>query len=475
MGESIAGRPDLVIRSTRVVLPGGLLPATIHCEGGRIRRVGSYDEPAGSGLTNDKGDLVVMPGLVDTHVHVNEPGRADWEGFATATAAAAAGGITTVIDMPLNSIPATTTVAALEAKRTAARGRILVDVGFWGGVVPGNTGELDALVDAGVCGFKCFLAPSGVEEFQAVAEQDLRAAMPILAARRLPLLVHAESPAALVAVTAGSDPARYALWLGSRPAAAEVDAIAMIVALCREFGTHVHIVHLSAADALPMLAAARGSGLPLTVETCPHYLSFCAEEIGDGQTLFKCAPPIRGRANADALWRALRQGVIDLIATDHSPCPPSMKPDGDFFAAWGGIASLELSLAAVWTGAAAHGHAVVDLARWLSAAPATLAGLSHRKGAIAEGFDADLVVWDPDATFLVDPLQLRQRHKRTPYAGLLLNGIVHETYVRGRLVYGGGATESRVPSLVSRVPSPDSRVANRESETRPAGELLART
>jgi allantoinase len=453
MRESIAARPDFVIRSTRVVLPGGVSAATIQCGGGRIQRVGAHDEwlPE-SVVMHDTGDLVVMPGLVDTHVHVNEPGRTEWEGFRTATAAAAAGGVTTVVDMPLNSIPATTTVAALDAKRAAARGRVLVDVGFWGGVVPGNTRDLDPLCDAGVCGFKCFLAPSGVDEFRAVDEHDLRAAMPILAAQGLPLLVHAESPAALAAVAAESHPARYESWLKSRPPAAEVDAIAMTVALCREFGTRVHIVHLSAAEALPMLETARASGLPVTVETCPHYLSFCAEEIRDGQTLFKCAPPIRGRANGDALWRAREARVIDLIATDHSPCPPSMKPDGDFFAAWGGISSLELSLAAVWTQAAARGHGVSDMARWLSAAPAALAGLSQRKGTIAEDLDADLVVWDPDATFTVEPLRLRQRHKRTPYAGLSLKGVVHETYVRGRLVYGGSA-----------------------SDPAPAGELLART
>jgi allantoinase len=454
--------PDLVIRSTRVILPGGISPATIVCEGGRIQRVAAYDEavPA-SAIVRDRGDLLVMTGVVDTHVHVNEPGRTAWEGFATATAAAAAGGITTVVDMPLNSIPATTSVAALEAKRASARRQVLVDVGFWGGVVPGNTGEIEPLCDAGVCGFKCFLVPSGVDEFGAVNEHDLRAAMPILASRGVPLLVHAESPSALVAGTGGGHPGRYDSWLASRPPAAEVDAIAMMIELCREFGTRVHIVHLSAAEALPMLVAARGRGLALSVETCPHYLSFCAEEIRDGQTMFKCAPPIRGRANAEALWGALRDGVIDFIVTDHSPCPPSMKPEGDFFSAWGGIASLELSLAAVWTGAAAHGHAVTDVARWLGAAPAALAGLGHRKGAIVEGFDADFVVWDPEATFVVDPARLRQRHKCTPYAGRLLKGVVHETYVRGRLVYGGSATRSRA--------------ASPGSETVPAGELLART
>jgi allantoinase len=447
MGESIAARPDFSIRSSRVVLAGRITPATIHCQGGRIRRIAPYDEPVGGTLPfSDKGTLIVMPGLVDSHVHVNEPGRTEWEGFSTATLAAAAGGITTLIDMPLNSIPATTTVAALEAKRDAAEGQVRVDVGFWGGVVPGNAGDLAALVDRGVCGFKCFLAPSGVDEFQAVDEHDLRAAMPILATRGVPLLVHAESPARLPVPSGVSHPERYESWLDSRPAAAEVEAIAMMIRLCREFGTRVHIVHLAAAEAVPMLEAARAEGLPLTVETCPHYLTFCAEEIGDGRTQFKCAPPIRSRTNREALWRALKAGVIDVIATDHSPCPPGMKQDGDFFAAWGGIASLEHSLAAVWTGASSHGHDAAEMARWLSAAPARLAGVADRKGAIVEGFDADFVVWDPDATFTVDPSRLRQRHKRTPYAGLLLKGVVHETYVRGRLVYGEGAADPETPA-----------------------------
>ncbi len=447
MGESIAAQPDFSIRSTRVVLTSGIAPATIHCRRGRIQRIVPYDEPVPGDLSvSDKGNLILMPGLVDSHVHVNEPGRTEWEGFSTATAAAAAGGITTVIDMPLNSIPATTNLAALEAKRAAAQGNVRVDVGFWGGVVPGNAGDLAALVDHGVCGFKCFLAPSGVDEFQAVDEHDLRAAMPILAARGVPLLVHAESPARLPLDNGISHPERYDSWLGSRPAAAEVEAIAMMIRLCREFGTQVHIVHLAAAEAVPMLEAARAEGLPLTVETCPHYLTFCAEEIGDGRTLFKCAPPIRSRTNREALWRALEIGVIDVIATDHSPCPPAMKQDGNFFAAWGGIASLELSLAAVWTGASSLGHGVSDMARWLSAAPARLAGLAERKGGIVEGFDADFVVWNPEATFTVDPSRLRQRHKRTPYAGLLLKGVLHETYVRGRLVYGGAAAGPAMPA-----------------------------
>jgi len=435
--------PQMIIRSTRVVLPSGVGPADVHVTGDRIEAVA----PSASGKAtadkrashlaprdiHDVGDLVVMPGIVDSHVHVNEPGRTEWEGFQTATAAAAAGGITTIVDMPLNSVPATTTVRGLEEKRAAARGA-LVNVEFWGGVVPGNAGELDALADAGVRGFKCFLSPSGVAEFEHVGEADLRAALPVLARRGLPLLAHAELPAELQSPTPDADPRRYATWLATRPPAAEVAAIALLISLCREFGAHVHVVHLAAAEALPMLRDARAEGLPITVETCPHYLTFSADDIADGETLLKCAPPIRARAHREALWQALRDGDIDLVATDHSPCPPSMKGDGDFLAAWGGIASLELSLAATWTGASARGLSIERLAGWLSAAPARLAGLTSR-GAIAPGSDADFVIWDPEAEFTVDERLLRQRHKRTPYAGLSLRGRVSETWVGGRVVY----------------------------------------
>jgi allantoinase len=419
------------IRSTRVVLPSGVQPATVYVRDTRIERVVS-EAPATD--VHDVGHLVVMPGIVDTHVHVNEPGRTEWEGFDTATAAAAAGGITTIVDMPLNSVPATTSLPALDAKRSAARGA-RVEVLFWGGVVPGNAGDLEALAGAGVPGFKCFLSPSGVQEFEHVGEGDLHEALAILARLGRPLLAHAEWPAALQTVPVTSDPRSHATWLASRPPGAEVEAIALLIALCREFGTPVHIVHLAAAEAIPMLRAARAEGLPLTVETCPHYLTFCAEEIPDEATLFKCAPPIRDRLNRDALWRALIDGDIDLVATDHSPCPPSMKGDGDFLRAWGGIASLELSLPAVWTGATARGVPLERLAEWLCAAPARLAAVEERKGSIAAGKDADLVVWDPEAEFVVDERRLHQRHKRTPYAGLTLRGRVMETYAKGRVVY----------------------------------------
>jgi allantoinase len=376
-----------------------------------------------------------MPGIVDTHVHVNEPGRTEWEGFATATAAAAAGGITTIVDMPLNSVPATTTVRGLEAKKRAAP-VTGVEVAFWGGVVPANRNELESLAVGGVRGYKAFLSPSGVDEFAAVELHDLRRALPVLARRNLPLLVHAEWPPMLRPIPMAADPRAYATWMASRPPEAELEAILYLISLCRDFGTRIHIVHLATELALPLLRDARAEGLPLTCETCPHYLTFAAEEIADGDTRFKCAPPIRGRETREALWRGLEEGTIDLIATDHSPCPPSMKEEGDFLQAWGGIASLELSLPVVWTGAAARGIGVERVAEWLCAAPARLAGLEDRKGVIAPGMDADLVVWDPDAEFEVDASTLRQRHKRTPYEGRRLRGRVIATYARGRVVYG---------------------------------------
>jgi allantoinase len=352
--------------------------------------------------------------------------------------------------MPLNSVPATTTVAALRVKMETARAQCHVDVGFWGGVVPGNAGELAALVDAGARGFKCFLVPSGVEEFPSVDEQDLRAALPILARRGVPLLVHAESPAHLVG-PAGSTQQTYATYLATRPARSELEAVRLMIRLAEEFNTRVHVVHVSSAEAVGAIAAAKAAWVPITAETCPHYLTFAAEEIADGATAFKCAPPIRDGSHRDALWQGLGSGALDMIVTDHSPSTPALKrPDGvgDFMTAWGGIASLELSLAATWTGLRAFGASAgqalrsfdgsaarADLARWMSAAPASLAGLGEQKGRIAPGLDADLVVWDPDAEFVVDPARLRQRHKVTPYAGRTLTGEVLTTFVRGERVW----------------------------------------
>jgi allantoinase len=337
--------------------------------------------------------------------------------------------------MPLNCVPPTTTVAALDAKRRLMP-EFDIDVAFWGGVVPGNTDALEGLVAAGVRGFKCFLSPSGVDEFASVSIDDLREALPILARHDMPLLVHAEWPSLLRPVSVAADRRSYRTWADSRPPEAEVEAIRSLISLCREFGARIHVVHLATEAALPVLRQARADGLPITVETCPHYLTFAAEDIGDGATLFKCAPPIRGRAARDALWRGLEAGDIDLIASDHSPCPPEMKGGGDFVAAWGGVAALELSLPAVWTGARARGIAIERLAEWMCAAPARLANLGRRKGAIAAGADADLVIWDPDAAFTVDAAALHQRHKLTPYAGWRLRGRVIATWARGRVVYG---------------------------------------
>jgi allantoinase len=434
---------DLVVRSERVVTPQGVRRAAVHIRRGRIAAVAAWESvPAGCPLY-DAGRSVVMAGLVDTHVHINEPGRTSWEGFASATRAAAAGGVTTLIDMPLNNIPATTTLAALETKRRAARGRCRVDVGFWGGVVPGNAEALHAMHEAGVFGFKCFLAPSGVPEFANVAERDLRAAMPTLARLNSPLLVHAELPGPIDAATARlahANPKRYRTWLASRPPAAECGAIALMIRLAREFRARVHIVHLSAAAALPLLRRARRAHLPISVETCPHYLFFRNGATPDGDVRFKCAPPIRDAANREKLWRALAQNEIDFIVSDHSPCPPRMKTGarGNWFRAWGGIASLELRLPAVWTEARRRGHSIEQLARWLAEGPAQLLGLDGRKGILAPGADADLVVWDPEKMFHVKPSQLHQRHPLTPYAGEALAGVVQATFLRGRRIFEAG-------------------------------------
>ncbi len=385
----------LIVRGRRVVLPGGERPASVHIEGGRIVSIGGEDEtPPGAEIV-ECGGLVVSPGIVDSHVHVNEPGRTEWEGFDTATRAAARGGVTTIVDMPLNSVPATTTVAALDAKRRAARGRSHVDVAMWGGIVPDNEADVEPLIDAGVRGFKCFLVPSGVSEFAHVGERTLRQVMPVLARRGVPLLVHAELPECLREHR--GRPESYRDYEATRPVEAERAAIDLMVTLARETGARVHIVHVSSAAGAGAIAAARAGGVPITGETCPHYLTMASGEIPDGATEFKCAPPIRGASDRDALWRALESGALDLVATDHSPAPPSMKCPGDFVRAWGGIASLELSLAAVWTGAFERGRTPSDLAAWMSAAPAALAGLSGRKGRIAPGYDADLVVWDAEA------------------------------------------------------------------------------
>jgi allantoinase len=440
-----------VLRSRRVVTPEGIRPAAILIRGGKILSVGDWaDVPDREMVAErlgevldvvDYGELAILPGIVDTHVHLNEPGRTEWEGFATATTAAAIGGVTTLVDMPLNSIPPTTTREAFAAKRAAAKGQCAVDVGFWGGVVPGNQGELAGLVEDGVLGFKCFLVDSGVAEFGWVGETELAAAMQVLAGLGRPLLVHAEVAGPIDAVdVSGMDPHRYATYLASRPPAAEEQAIELAIRLCRATGVHVHIVHHSAASALPLLRAARAEGLQLTAETCPHYLHFTAETIPDGATPFKCAPPIRDAANREALWAALAEGVLDFIASDHSPCTPGLKAieTGDFMSAWGGVSGLQLALPIVWTEAHARGHGLEQIATWMCERPARFAGLAQRKGKIEFGRDADLVIFADAETQTVTPNGIHHRHKVTPYLGETLRGVVHATYLRGMRVAEGG-------------------------------------
>jgi len=432
----------VVFRSTRVLTAGALGAAAVLVEGETICGVhGWNDVPAGATL-HDFGELVLLPGLVDTHVHINEPGRADWEGFETATQAAAAGGVTTLVDMPLNCVPETIYVAALEAKRAAAPGKAWVDWAAWGGVVRGNADSLHGLIAAGVPGFKCFLIHSGIDGFAWVDEHNLRAALQRLRGTGLPLLAHAEIAAPVNAATdalnaSGADWRRYSTYLASRPAAAELDAIASLIRLAEEFQTPIHIVHLAGAEALPMLAEARGRGAPITVETCPHYLWFAAEEIPGRATEYKCAPPIRDAGNREALWQGLESGLIDMIATDHSPCPPAMKDreEGRFDRAWGGIASLGLALPVVWTAMHRRGIGMEKTAEWMAAAPARLAGLEGRKGVLAPGADADLCVFDPGTEWTVTPADLRFRHKLSPYLGAALRGRVRETWLRGQPVF----------------------------------------
>ncbi len=431
----------LVIRARRVVTPGGIRPADVHVSDGRISAVAAPGPPrsAGAGpgaVVELADDEVLLPGLVDTHVHVNEPGRTHWEGFATATAAAAAGGVTTIIDMPLNSIPSTTDVPALNVKRQSAAGQCAVDVGFWGGAVPANSADRAALHAAGVFGFKCFMADSGVPEFPPLGEAGLAAAMQQVAELSSILIVHAEDAAAISAAGAGAPAGRdYGSFLRTRPASAEVTAIAKIAELASATGARVHVLHLSAAAAVPPLAAAQADGARITAETCPHYLTLAAEEIGPGATEYKCCPPIRDRANADRLWAALRAGVIGCVVSDHSPCPPGLKDPagGDFGAAWGGISSVQLGLPAVWTKARERGHDLADVAGWMASGPAAIAGLAD-KGAIVPGRDADLVAFAPDESFLVAPEMLRTRHQITPYAGRVLTGMVRRTWLRGEPV-----------------------------------------
>ncbi|MGI8664469.1 MAG: allantoinase AllB [Jatrophihabitans sp.] len=438
--DSVAAA-ELVLRGSRVLTPSGERAAVVAVRAGRISAVHPVGDPAAdTALASAHStvelapDCVLLPGLVDSHVHVNEPGRTDWEGFATATAAAAAGGITTLADMPLNCIPATVNLDALELKKAAATGQLAIDVAFWGGAVPGNRDELQALHEAGVVGFKCFLLDSGVPEFPALNGAQLRAAMSVIATFDGLLCVHAEDAATIEAAVAPTG-REYAQFLKSRPDQAELVAIADLIVAVELTGCRTHIVHLSSATALPMIARAKAAGLPLTVETCPHYLALSAEQVPAGATEFKCCPPIRSAANQELLWQGLAEGVIDSIVSDHSPCPIAAKRSGtgDCSAAWGGIASIQLGLPVVWRAAAARGLSLAEVARWMALAPARLLNLPDR-GEIAPGFRADLCVLAPEEVFVVEPGMLRQRSPLTPYLGSELLGVVRQTWLRGELV-----------------------------------------
>jgi allantoinase len=421
---------DLVVRARRVLTAEGERACDVGVTAGRIVALGR--SLSGDRVVELGADVVLLPGLVDTHVHVNDPGRAEWEGFETATLAAAAGGVTTIVDMPLNSLPPTVDVASLEVKRKTAQGRVHVDVGFWGGAVPGNGGDLRALHNAGVYGFKCFLSHSGVDEFPPLGEAELEADLRTLARFGGMMIVHAEDPAVL-ADAPGARGVHYADFLRSRPRAAENRAVARVIEFARRTGARMHILHLSSSDILPMLAGARAEGVAVTVETCPHYLCFTAEEIPDGATQFKCCPPIREADNRELLWQGLRDGVIDCVVSDHSPCTPELKRfgTGDFGAAWGGISGLQLGLPVLWTQARRRGFTLADVVRWMAERPAAVAGLAA-KGKIAPGFDADFCVFAPDEEFVVDAATLRHRNPVSAYHGLRLSGVVRATWLRGR-------------------------------------------
>lgn len=429
---------DLVLRGERVLTEGGWGASEVGVRAGRVAAV----VPLGAGLSAERvielhEDEVLIPGLVDTHVHVNEPGRAEWEGFETATRAAARGGVTTIVDMPLNSIPPTTSVAALREKVTATQGKRHVDVAFWGGAVPGNTSELRPLHEAGVMGFKCFLLPSGVAEFGHLDPRELEVDLRELARLGALMVVHAEDPD-LIARSAGAGGARYEAFLRSRPREAESRAIETVIEMARRTGARVHVLHLSSADALPAIAAARAEGVRLSVETCPHYLSLSAEAVPDGATMFKCCPPIREASNQALLWAGLAAGTIDCVVSDHSPSTVDLKNlgTGDFGTAWGGVSSLQLGLSIVWTAARARGVPLEQVVTWMSTRPAALVGL-RAKGSIAVGKDADLAVLAPEESFVVEPERLAHRNAITPYAGTVLLGVLRRTLLRGMDVEEG--------------------------------------
>ena len=422
---------DLAIYSRRIIMPEEIIEGTVFIQNGKISEI--RQGKISSSIQNlvDAGDDVLMPGIIDPHVHINEPGRTQWEGFETGTLAALHGGITCIVDMPLNSTPVTTTVKALQQKLESAKNKLHTKCFFWGGVVPGNENEIEPLIKNGVRGFKAFLTHSGIDDFPNVTEDDLRKVMPIIAKYDLPLLVHCELQSEFGFKS--DDPRSYSNYLRSRPDKWETDAVKLMIKLCKEFNCRVHIVHLSSSQSLPLVAEAKANNLPLTCETAPHYLYFNAEEITDGNTLLKCAPPIRDKANNELLWNALKSGLINFIATDHSPCLPSMKnlDTGDFMTAWGGIASLQFSLPIVWTAGQKHNATLNDICRWLCEEPAKLINLQNKNGKIKTGYDADLLIWNPEKEFKITENIIKHRHKETPYLNKTLKGTVEKVYIGG--------------------------------------------
>lgn len=431
---------DIAIHSTQTILPNGIVDATVFIKDGQIMAIENGLSAQFPAAIIDVQNRVLMAGVIDPHVHINEPGRTDWEGFDTATKAAIIGGITTLVDMPLNASPVTTTVNNFKEKLNATAGKKHTNIGFWGGLVPGNTNDMEGLIEAGVLGFKAFLTHSGIDEFPNVTEEDLRKAMPIIAKHGLPLLVHCEASSASKGGTNTAYPTSYQNYLNSRPKEWEDNAIALMIKLCEAFNCSTHIVHLSSANSIAQIVAAKQKGLPLTVETGQHYLYFNAEEIPDGKTQFKCAPPIREKANNELLWQALKDGIIDFVATDHSPAPPNLKQmeTGDFMKAWGGISSLQFALPVLWTAAIKHHGKVTDIAKWLCENPAKLIGKQNSKGLIAVGFDADLIVWDPDKKFKVTTDIILHKHTITPYLNHTLNGVVEHVFLNGKQVVKDG-------------------------------------
>ena len=429
--------PDFAIASQKVLTLEGEKPAAILIKGEKILDVVSIENIPENCPTEDMGNNVIMPGLVDAHVHINEPGRTDWEGFETATKAAAAGGITTIVDMPLNCIPVTTTVDALNQKIIATKDQLWIDCGFYGGLIPDNIQDLESLADAGVLGFKAFLSPSGIDEFPNISEKHLREALPILAKKGIPVLVHAELENG---ATSSEENKTYKYFQESRPKSWENNAIKLLIQLCREFNVHIHIVHLSSADILPEIAQTRKDGFPLTVETCPHYLHFSSERISDGDTRFKCAPPIWNGENRENLWAGLEEGIINFITSDHSPCTPELKnlEAGNFEKAWGGISSLQFALPVIWTECKQRGYSLEQLINWMSKQPAKFIGKDQQKGQISPGFDADLVCWNPDKKYIIKKEVIHHKNKLTPYEGESLYGVVNATFLRGQKVYENG-------------------------------------